>query len=66
MQRSFSAQIPRRIRAAWAMARQARVRDRNLHVFGGAALLRRPKVQGRAAALPYQEGEDLCYAPGRL
>jgi len=24
--------------------------------FGRAALLRRPRIQGRAAALPYQEG----------
>jgi hypothetical protein len=29
--------------------------DRNLHEFGRAALLRRPRIQGRAAALPYQE-----------
>jgi hypothetical protein len=40
-----------------------RVQDKNVHVFGGAALLRRPRVQGRAAALPYQEGEDFCPAP---
>jgi hypothetical protein len=37
--------------------------DKNLHAFGRAALLRRPRVQGRAAALPYQEGGDLCPAP---
>jgi hypothetical protein len=39
------------------------MRDKNLYVFGRAALLRRPRVQGRAAALPYQEGEDFCHAP---
>jgi hypothetical protein len=40
-----------------------RVQAKNLHVFGRAALLRRPRVQGRAAALPYQEGKDLRPAP---
>ena len=30
---------------------------------GWAALLRRPRVQGRAAALPHREGEDSCHAP---
>jgi hypothetical protein len=35
-----------------------------LHFFGSAALLRRPRIQGRAAALPCQEGEDFCPAPG--
>jgi hypothetical protein len=34
------------------------VQDKNLHVFGRAVLLRRPRIQGRAAALPCQEGED--------
>ena len=24
---------------------------------------RRPEIQGRAAALPYREGEDFCLAP---
>jgi hypothetical protein len=38
------------------------VQDKNLHVFGRAALLRRPRFQGRVAALPYQEGEDFCHA----
>jgi len=37
--------------------------DKNLHDFGRAALLRRPRVQGRAAALPYHESEDFCPAP---
>jgi hypothetical protein len=37
--------------------------DKNLHVYGGAALLRRPTIQGRAAALPYLEGEDFRPAP---
>ena len=40
-----------------------RAQDKNLHVFGRAALLRRPRIQGRAAALPYQEGEEFCPAP---
>jgi len=40
-----------------------RAHDKNLHVVGRAALLRRPRVQGRAAALPYQEDEDSCPAP---
>jgi hypothetical protein len=40
----------------------SRVRDKNPHVFGRAALLRRPRIQGRAAALPYQENEDFCHA----
>jgi hypothetical protein len=34
--------------------------------FGGtirAALLRRPRIQGRAAALPYQQGEEFRRAP---
>ena len=39
--------------------------DKNLHVVGRAALLRRPRIQGRAAALPCQKGEDLCPAPRR-
>jgi hypothetical protein len=34
-----------------------------LRITGRAALLRRPRIQGRAAALPYQEGEDFCPAP---
>jgi hypothetical protein len=39
------------------------VQDNNPHVFGRAALLRRPEDQGRAAALPYQEGEGFFHAP---
>jgi hypothetical protein len=39
------------------------VQDKDLPVFGRAALLRRPRDQGRAAALPYQKGEDDCLAP---
>jgi hypothetical protein len=39
------------------------VHDKNLHVSGRAALLRRPRIQGRAAALPYQESEDFRPAP---
>jgi hypothetical protein len=35
----------------------------NLHVFGRVALLRGPKIQGRAAALPYQVGDDFVHAP---
>jgi hypothetical protein len=35
--------------------------DKILH--GRAALLRRPRVQGRAAALPYQEGEVFGHTP---
>jgi hypothetical protein len=38
------------------------VLDKNLHVLGR-ALLRRPRVHGTAAALPYQEAEDFCHAP---
>ena len=45
----------------WEMGRE--MQDKNLHVVGRAALLRRPIVQGRAAALPYQEGVDFCHAP---
>jgi hypothetical protein len=37
--------------------------DKNLHVVGRAALVRRPRIQGRAATLPYQEVEDFCPAP---
>ena len=37
--------------------------DKNLHIFGRAALPRRPGIQGRAAALPYHDGEDSCPAP---
>jgi hypothetical protein len=44
--------------------RRKRVQDKNLHVIGRAALLRRPRVQGRAAALPCQDGEDLCHSHG--
>ena len=40
-----------------------RAQDENLRVFGRAALPRRPRIQGRAAALPYQDGEDFCPAP---
>jgi hypothetical protein len=32
------------------------VQDNNLHVFGKEALVRRPRIQGRAAALPWMEG----------
>jgi hypothetical protein len=39
------------------------VQDKNFHVVGRAALLRCPRFQGRAAALPHQEGEDFCHAP---
>ena len=42
---------------------KTREQDENLHVVGRAALLRRPRIQGRAAALPYQEGEKSCRAP---
>jgi len=35
----------------------------NLYFFGRAALLRRPNIQGGAAAPPYREGEDSCHAP---
>jgi hypothetical protein len=31
-----------------------------IRVFGRAALLRRPRIQGRAAPLPYREGEEIC------
>ena len=41
----------------------AGVQDKILRVFGWAALLRRPRIQGRAAALPYREGEENCLAP---
>jgi len=37
--------------------------EKNLRIVGKAAPLRRPKIQGRAAALPYREGEDFCPAP---
>jgi hypothetical protein len=37
--------------------------DKNLHLFGRAALPRRPRIQGRAATLPCQQGEDYCHAP---
>ena len=37
--------------------------DKNLHVFGRAALPGRPRFQGRAAALPYHDGEDSWPAP---
>jgi hypothetical protein len=40
-----------------------RVQDKNLHDAGRAALLRRPRIQVRAAALLYQEDEDFCHAP---
>jgi hypothetical protein len=40
-----------------------RVQDKNLHDAGRAALLRRPRIQGGAAALPCQEDEDFCHAP---
>jgi len=40
-----------------------RVQDRFLRLSGRAALLRRPRIQGRAAALPYQQGEEFCRAP---
>ena len=40
-----------------------RAQDRILRVFGRAALLRRPRIQGGAAALPYREGEEICPAP---
>jgi hypothetical protein len=33
---------------------------KDLHIVGRAALLRRPRIQGRAAALPCQEGKDFC------
>ena len=36
-----------------------KVQDRILHVLGRAALPRRPRIQGRAAALPYRDGEEL-------
>jgi hypothetical protein len=39
------------------------MQDKNLHVAGRAALLRRPSIQGRAAALPCLEGEDVRPAP---
>jgi hypothetical protein len=39
-----------------------RVQDKILHVFGRAAL-RAAQIQGRAAALPYREGEEFCLAP---
>jgi hypothetical protein len=40
-----------------------RLLDKNLDVAGRAALLRRPRIQGRAAALPYHDGEGFCPAP---
>jgi hypothetical protein len=39
------------------------VQDKHLHVAGGAALLRLPRIQGRAAALPYLEGVDFLLRP---
>ena len=53
------------LKGAWA-TRQHRVQDKILRVFGRAALLRRPRIQGRAAALPYREGEEICPAPGNI
>jgi hypothetical protein len=43
-----------RIRPVFRLPAFEGLTDENLHVFGRAALLRRPRVQGRAAALPYQ------------
>jgi hypothetical protein len=40
------------------------VQDGFLRLSGRAALLRRPRIQGRAAALPYQSGGEFCAAPG--
>jgi hypothetical protein len=40
-----------------------KLRDKNLYIFGRAALPRRPRIQGRAAALPYRESEGFCRAP---
>jgi hypothetical protein len=39
------------------------VQDKILRFFGRAALLRRPRIQARAAALPYREGEEIGPAP---
>jgi hypothetical protein len=62
--RKFSGFLPK---AATTLERPfpAGTQDKNPHVFGRAALLRRPRIQGRAAALPYQESEDSCHAPSR-
>jgi len=46
-----------------ALSLPARAQDRNLRILGRAALLRRPRIQGRAAALPYREAEEICPAP---
>jgi hypothetical protein len=43
---------------------RSRAQDKNL-LGGGVTLLRRPGVQGRAAALPHQEREDFCHAPAQ-
>jgi hypothetical protein len=43
-----------RFRLGWSLV---------LPVFGRAALPRRPRIQGRAAALPYHNGEDFCPPP---
>ena len=56
-------QASRGLTSAVSAPQPGRLQDKNLHFFGRAALLRRPKLQGRAAALPYQEGEDSCHAP---
>jgi len=40
------------------------VYDKNLDDPGRAALLRRLGIQARAAALPCQEGDESCHAPG--
>jgi hypothetical protein len=37
--------------------------EENLHIFGRAALPRRPRIQGRAAALPYHDGKDFWPPP---
>jgi hypothetical protein len=45
--------------------KQKRARDEKFHVFGRAALPRRPGIQGRAATLPYHDGEDACPTPSK-
>jgi len=51
----------------WSQSRRWRPKSlgagQNSSSLRRAALLRRPGIQGRAAALPYQEGEDFCHGP---
>jgi len=42
------------------------VQDKILRLFGRTALLRRPRIQGRAAALPYREREEIFQAQSKF